>query len=79
MGPALADGINEGTATGSEFKTPALWGISKTGPPYLHDGRAKTLHDAITAHGGEAEESASAYQKLREVERAAVLAFLRSL
>jgi CxxC motif-containing protein (DUF1111 family) len=79
MGPALADGIAEGVATGSEFKTPALWGIAMTGPPYLHDGRAKTLHDAITAHGGEAGESAIRYQKLGDIERAAVLAFLRSL
>jgi CxxC motif-containing protein (DUF1111 family) len=79
MGPALADGISEGAASGSDFKTPALWGIAKTGPPYLHDGRAKTLHDAITAHGGEAEESARSYQKLLAAERDTVLAFLRSL
>ena len=79
MGPMLADGIAQGFASGSDFRTPPLWGIAKTGPPYLHDGRARTLHDAITAHGGEAEESAAAYQKLREVDRAAVLAFLRSL
>jgi CxxC motif-containing protein (DUF1111 family) len=79
MGPALADGIEQGSASGQEFRTPPLWGIVKTGPPYLHDGRAKTLHDAITAHGGEAEKSATAYQKLRDLERAAVLAFLRSL
>jgi CxxC motif-containing protein (DUF1111 family) len=78
-GPALADGIAEGVASGNEFKTPPLWGIVKTGLPYLHDGRAKTLHDAITANGGEAEESAIAYQRLRDVERAAILAFLQSL
>ena len=71
--------INHASAAGQDFKTPPLWGIAKTGPPYLHDGRAKTLHDAIAAHGGEAEASANAYQKLHAVDRAAVLAFLRSL
>jgi CxxC motif-containing protein (DUF1111 family) len=79
MGQALADGIDEGSATVAEFKTPPLWGIAKTGPPYLHDGRAETLHDAIAAHGGEAEKSAIEYGKLRPSEREAVLAFLRSL
>lgn len=79
MGPALADGVSQGRATASEFKTPPLWGIAKAGPPYLHDGRAKTLHDAITAHGGEREESVRAYRKLDDGARAALLAFLKSL
>jgi len=51
MGPALADGVEEGTASGREFKTPPLWAIGQTGPPYLHDGRANTLEDAIAQHG----------------------------
>jgi CxxC motif-containing protein (DUF1111 family) len=79
MGSALADGIHEGPATGADFKTPPLWGVVKTGPPYLHDGRAKTLHDAIVAHGGEAEDSSSGYAKLSQPERAALLAFLQAL
>jgi CxxC motif-containing protein (DUF1111 family) len=79
MGPALADGIDQGSASARDFKTPPLWGIAKTGPPYLHDGRAKTMHDAIRLHGGEAERSVAEYLKLRDLERAAVLAFLRSL
>jgi len=79
MGPALADWMQEGVATGTEFKTPSLWGLARTGPPYLHDGRAKTLQDAILAHAGEAHESAIAYQRLTPAEQATVLAFLRSL
>lgn len=78
MGPALADGLEEGNASGSEFRTPPLWGIAKAGPPYLHDGRAPTLHDAIVAHGGEAERAASAYRALPPQERDRLLRFLRS-
>lgn len=79
MGPALEDGIDEGAAKGRDFKTPPLWGVAKTGPPYLHDGRAKNLHEAIVAHGGEAEASRNAYTKLSAAERDLLLAFLRSL
>lgn len=79
MGPALADGLEEGSASGSEFRTPPLWGIARTGPPYLHDGRAPTLHDAIVAHGGEAEKAASAYRALPERERNRLIRFLESL
>ncbi|MCA9572200.1 MAG: hypothetical protein KC656_30380, partial [Myxococcales bacterium] len=52
MGPELADGLVQKDATGAEFRTQPLWGIGAVGP-YLHDGRAHTLHDAILAHGGE--------------------------
>lgn len=79
MGPALADAIEEGNAGVSEFKTPPLWGIGRTGPPYLHDGRAKSVHEAIAAHGGEAASSATEYGRLSSIEKGALLAFLRSL
>lgn len=54
MGPDLADGIRQGDATGSEFRTQPLWGLVAVGP-YLHDGRASTIRDAILLHGGEGE------------------------
>ncbi|MFZ9888522.1 MAG: di-heme oxidoredictase family protein, partial [Myxococcota bacterium] len=54
MGAALADGIEQGEATGSEFRTQPLWGLSAVGP-YLHDGRAHTIDEAIDFHGGEAQ------------------------
>jgi CxxC motif-containing protein (DUF1111 family) len=79
MGPALADGIREGNATEQEFRTAPLLGLGRNGPPYLHDGRATTLHDAIVVHGGEAEKSASAYRALSFRDREALLRFLRSL
>ena len=78
MGPALADGLAEGDASPQEFRTPPLWGISRTGPLYLHDGRAATLHDAIVAHGGEGESSSHSYNALSESERNVLLAFLGS-
>ena len=46
MGSALADGILQGDATGSAFRTPPLWGVSAS-YPWLHDGRAGSLRQAI--------------------------------
>ena len=79
MGPALADGLDEGGARGQDFKTPPLWGVASTGPPYLHDGRAKNLTEAIDAHGGEAESVIQAWRRLTTADRTLVIAFLRSL
>lgn len=53
MGPGLADGIVQGLATASEFRTQPLWNLPAVGP-YLHDGRAATIEEAIRWHGGEA-------------------------
>lgn len=76
---ALGDGIGEGRAGAREFRTPPLWGISRTGPPYLHDGRAAGLDAAIRAHDGEAGHSRTRYVALRPMERRALLAFLNGL
>lgn len=78
MGEELADGIVMGDATGDEFRTAPLWGVSAIGP-YLHDGRADTLDEAILAHGGEAQRASDAYRALKQAERGELLAFLRSL
>lgn len=78
MGPELADGIVQADASGSEFRTQPLWGVAAT-EPYLHDGRADTLDQAIRMHGGEAQKSRDDYVDLSEGEREAVVAFLRSL
>jgi cytochrome c peroxidase len=61
-----------------EWRTPPLWGVADTAP-YLHDGRAETLEDAILWHGGEAESSRVGYSDLSRPERDLVLAFLSSL
>jgi CxxC motif-containing protein (DUF1111 family) len=78
MGPELADGIRMGQALGSEFRTQPLWGVAATGP-YLHDGRAKTLHEAILAHDGEARTAKQAYAAADVSEQNALIAFLDSL
>ena len=78
MGEDLADGFPMGESSGAEFRTQPLWGISAVGP-YLHDGRADTVDQAIRWHGGEAEAAAARYAGLTDEERDDVLAFLRSL
>ncbi len=78
MGEGLDDGIVMKEATSSEFRTQPLWGLSATGP-YLHDGRASSIIDAILAHGGEAQASRDAFAALSAGEQADVEAFLMSL
>ncbi|TNF32057.1 MAG: hypothetical protein EP329_11260 [Deltaproteobacteria bacterium] len=78
MGPALADGIRMKDADGAEFRTQPLWGIAAVGP-YLHDGRALTLAEAIAMHGGEAQPHADAFQALSADDAAALEDFLVSL
>jgi Di-haem oxidoreductase, putative peroxidase len=78
MGPALADPIDSNGVAASVFLTTRLWGVGSTAP-YLHDGRAPTLDDAIRAHGGEAQAARDAYAALDDAARAAVIDFLSSL
>jgi CxxC motif-containing protein (DUF1111 family) len=84
MGPGLADNMGEADATGSEWRTPPLWSIGLTagvsgGEGYLHDGRARTLEEAILWHGGEAEASKEAFRNMTAAERTALIKFLKSL
>lgn len=65
-------------ATLREWRTPPLWGVANSAP-YLHDGRAATLADAILAHEGEANFSRKNYAALSSRDRAKLLAFLNSL
>jgi len=75
MGASLADGVPQGLATGNEFRTPPLWGVSRTAP-YLHDGRAPTLDQAIRLHDGEAVEARDRFLALSAEERALLILFL---
>ena len=61
-----------------EWRTPPLWGVADSGP-YLHDGRAATLEDAIRQHDGQAATSARRYERLTPAEQTNLIAFLRSL
>jgi CxxC motif-containing protein (DUF1111 family) len=78
MGDDLADRFPMGEATGREFRTQPLWGIA-TASPYLHDGRAETIDDAVRWHEGEATSTRDAYVALSGDARADLLAFLESL
>lgn len=60
------------------WRTPPLWGAADSAP-YLHDGRAATLDEAIRLHGGEATASRRQFEALRAPERRKVLLFLQSL
>ncbi len=84
MGEGLADHRPEGRATGTEWRTAPLWGIGLTaqvsGHTYLlHDGRARSLLEAILWHGGEAEPARDRVAQMPPEDRAALIRFLESL
>jgi CxxC motif-containing protein (DUF1111 family) len=84
MGPALADSRPDFLASGSEWRTPPLWGIglveSVNGHThFMHDGRARSLLEAVLWHGGEAKAARDRVLQMRADEREALVAFLRSL
>ncbi len=84
MGPGLADNRPDFDATGSEWRTPPLWGFGlietvNGHTTYLHDGRARNLSEAILWHGGEAERAKQNFVNMSKAERDALLAFLNSL
>lgn len=84
MGPGLADNVLEYDADGQEWRTPPLWGIGlqqrvQGQQLYLHDGRARTISEAILWHGGEAAASQRAFSQLNQSERQALLKFLQAI
>jgi CxxC motif-containing protein (DUF1111 family) len=84
MGKELADGRPDAEATGSEWRTPPLWGLGLLETVnhqlrLLHDGRARGFEEAILWHGGEAEASRERFKRLERADREALVAFLRSL
>lgn len=84
MGPDLADNRPESRATGQEWRTPPLWGIGLTeqvsGHTYfLHDGRARSLLEAVLWHGGEAEPMKEAVVEMQKADRDALIRYLESL
>ena len=85
MGASLADGWVEFSGNGREWRTTPLWGLgfanqlAKGKALYLHDGRARSVEEAILWHGGEAAASRDAFRKLPRRNRLALLDFLESL
>ncbi|KGO85165.1 thiol oxidoreductase [Flavobacterium rivuli WB 3.3-2 = DSM 21788] len=84
MGTALADNAPDFLATGSEWRTPPLWGMGLVRvvnghTTLMHDGRASNATEAILWHGGEAEQAKQKFKKLSAKDREDLLAFLNSL
>jgi CxxC motif-containing protein (DUF1111 family) len=85
MGSALDDGYTEGNAKTSEWRTPPLWGLGLSenaqGGKYflMHDGRAKSVQEAIMLHGGEALSSRNKFNALTQSDKQKLLTFLESL
>ncbi len=79
MGPGLADGLAEGKAGPADFRTPPLWGVGVSGPPYLHNGRARDLAEAIGLHDGEARNTRLRWERLPPADRDALIRYLQTL
>jgi CxxC motif-containing protein (DUF1111 family) len=85
MGPALDDGYTEGTAKTSAWRTAPLWGLglapSSQGKEFflLHDGRARSIEEAIQLHGGEATKAKNNFNALGQTDQQKIIKFLKSL
>lgn len=84
MGIGLSDGRPDGEASGREWRTPPLWGIGLTAAVsesarYLHDGRARSLAEAIVWHGGEARAARDRFVRMSKEDREALRVFIDSL
>jgi len=84
MGDGLADNRPDYLATGKEWRTQPLWGlglIEKTtgGAFYLHDGRARSIEEAILWHDGEAKNAKDKFMQLSKSDRDKIISFLQSL
>jgi hypothetical protein len=78
MGSRLAENIDETGSGASVWMTKELWGLANTAP-YLHDGRATSIEEAIIEHGGEASNSQQAYSALSDSKQQDLLNFLNNL
>ncbi len=84
MGEGLADNRPDFRASGSDWRTPPLWGSGLSAKVsgsklLLHDGRARNYSEAILWHGGEAEESRELFRRMNKTEREALVFYLRSI
>ena len=74
----LNDGISQNGASGQEMRTAPLWG-ARVRTSFLHDGRARTLPEAILAHDGQGRAARDRFAALDERAQAQLVAFLDSL
>jgi CxxC motif-containing protein (DUF1111 family) len=83
MGPDLADNFPQGTATGQEWRTAPLWGVGllvsiNPNVRYLHDGRARSIEEAILWHGGQGAASRARFEQLSADDRQSLIEFVAS-
>lgn len=76
--PSTPEDSDGGSISPSEWRTPPLWGVADSAP-YLHDGRAATLAEAIKLHAGQALSSANRFAGLSDVQQEELIAFLNTL
>ena len=76
--PSADPDFDGGSTSPSEWRTPPLWGVADSAP-YLHDGRAATLAEAIKLHAGQAAPSANRFTGLSDVQQEELIAFLNTL
>jgi len=84
MGKGLADGRSDYLASGSEWRTAPLWGVGLSeavngSRNFLHDGRARSIEEAILWHSGEGEKAKQRFVELQQSERRALIAYVKSL
>ena len=84
MGDALDDGVGEGNAASAEWRTPPLWGLGLLAEVHgnlhlMHDGRARSIEEAILWHGGEGEAAVSAFVSLSPSQREELINFVNAL
>ncbi len=84
MGPDLADGRPDFKASGSDWRTPPLWGLGlsaqvNASTSFLHDGRARNLLEAIVWHGGEAKSARDKFVAFTKAQREDLLFFLNGI
>ncbi|MFT5889245.1 MAG: CxxC motif-containing protein (DUF1111 family) [Zhongshania sp.] len=84
MGPGLSDNADSDAAAAAEWRTAPLWGLGIRSLDadhvrLLHDGRARSIHEAILWHGGEASASQARYQRIHHAQRKRLLRFLKAL
>ncbi|WP_394262028.1 di-heme oxidoredictase family protein [Moraxella boevrei] len=83
MGTGLDDGVKEINAESYEWRTPPLWGIGivakQPNARFLHDGRAKTIEEAILWHGGEAENTRQKFKNLSNTDKQNLLEFVNGI
>ena len=84
LGPALADDRPDGSADGTEWRTAPLWGMRIVREflgghlILMHDGRARSVDEAIRLHGGEATAARNAYTVMSSTDRAALVEFVET-